>query len=165
MLNGFNLLCFHEHRWLTECHRVISPEQQIAFKNLVRRNQASEAATKSRPPPGSIIQLPFIILNTDVRTVIDCSISSDKYDPLMITFFLFILAEICYTICWIFHFRCEYLFNFDNMFEIHDDIEVLKRMGLSLGLENGKCTSENLSVAKSLVPKSLESYVTGGLFM
>ncbi|XP_062872746.1 transcription factor Dp-2 isoform X2 [Trichomycterus rosablanca] len=108
--------------------------QQIAFKNLVKRNQANEAATKSRPPPGSIIQLPFIILNTDVRTVIDCSISSDK---------------------------CEYLFNFDNMFEIHDDIEVLKRMGMSLGLENGKCTSENLSVAKSLVPKSMESYVTG----
>ncbi|KAI5625627.1 transcription factor Dp-2, partial [Silurus asotus] len=108
--------------------------QQIAFKNLVKRNQANEAASKSRPPPGSVIQLPFIILNTDVRTVIDCSISSDK---------------------------CEYLFNFDNMFEIHDDIEILKRMGMSLGLENGTCTTENLSVAKSLVPKSLESYVTG----
>uniref|UniRef100_A0A3B1IJK4 Transcription factor n=1 Tax=Astyanax mexicanus TaxID=7994 RepID=A0A3B1IJK4_ASTMX len=108
--------------------------QQIAFKNLVRRNQANEASSKSPPPPGSVIQLPFIILNTDVRTVIDCSISSDK---------------------------CEYLFNFDNMFEIHDDIEVLKRMGMSLGLENGKCTQENLSVAKSLVPKSLETYVTG----
>ncbi|KAI4890253.1 hypothetical protein NFI96_014027 [Prochilodus magdalenae] len=108
--------------------------QQIAFKNLVQRNQANEASSKTPPPPGSVIQLPFIILNTDVRTVIDCSISSDK---------------------------CEYLFNFDNMFEIHDDIEVLKRMGMSLGLENGKCTPENLTVAKSLVPKSLESYVTG----
>ncbi|KAF5897736.1 transcription factor Dp-2-like isoform X1 [Clarias magur] len=107
--------------------------QQIAFKNLVKRNQANEAASKSRPPPGSVIQLPFIILNTDVRTVIDCSISSDK---------------------------CEYLFNFDNMFEIHDDIEILKRMGMSLGLENGTCTTENLSMAKTLVPKSLESYVT-----
>ncbi|GAA6079407.1 transcription factor Dp-2 isoform X1, partial [Tachysurus ichikawai] len=107
---------------------------QIAFKNLVKRNQANEAASKSRPPPGSVIQLPFIILNTDVHTVIDCSISSDK---------------------------CEYLFNFDNMFEIHDDIEILKRMGMSLGLENGTCTAENLIVAKSLVPKSLECYVTG----
>lgn len=47
------------------------------------------------------------------------------------------------------------------MFEIHDDIEILKRMGMSLGLENATCTAENLSVAKSLVPKSLESYVTG----
>ncbi|XP_030633278.1 transcription factor Dp-2 [Chanos chanos] len=107
--------------------------QQIAFKNLVQRNQASEAAAQTPPPPGSVIQLPFIILNTDVRTVIDCSISSDK---------------------------CEYLFNFDNTFEIHDDIEILKRMGMSLGLENGKCSPENLSIAKSLVPKSLEAYVT-----
>ncbi|XP_064159029.1 transcription factor Dp-2 isoform X8 [Anguilla rostrata] len=108
--------------------------QQIAFKSLVQRNQASEASSQAPPPPGSVIQLPFIILNTSVRTVIDCSISNDK---------------------------CEYLFNFDNTFEIHDDIEILKRMGMSLGLENGKCSPENLRVAKSLVPKSLESYVTG----
>ncbi|XP_061074150.1 transcription factor Dp-2 isoform X2 [Conger conger] len=107
--------------------------QQIAFKSLVQRNQASEAASQASPPPGSVIQLPFIILNTSVRTVIDCSISSDK---------------------------CEYLFNFDNTFEIHDDIEILKRMGMSLGLESGKCSPENLRVAKSLVPKSLESYIT-----
>uniref|UniRef100_A0A9J7Z7T7 Transcription factor n=1 Tax=Cyprinus carpio carpio TaxID=630221 RepID=A0A9J7Z7T7_CYPCA len=107
--------------------------QQIAFKNLVQRNQASEASSQSAPPPGSVIQLPFIILNTDVRTVIDCSISSDK---------------------------CEYLFNFDNTFEIHDDVEILKRMGMSLGLENGTCSPENLSVARSLLPKSLEAYVT-----
>lgn len=55
-------------------------EQQIAFKNLVQRNQANEASAQSPPSPGSVIQLPFIILNTDVRTVIDCSISSDKYE-------------------------------------------------------------------------------------
>lgn len=107
--------------------------QQVAFKNLVQRNQASEASSRSSPPAGSVIQLPFIILNTDVRTVIDCSISSDK---------------------------CEYLFNFDNTFEIHDDVEILKRMGMSLGLENGTCSPQNLTLAKSLVPKSLEAYVT-----
>lgn len=56
--------------------------------------------------------------------------------------------------------RCEYLFNFDNTFEIHDDVEILKRMGMSLGLENGTCSPENLNMAKSLVPKSLEAYVT-----
>ncbi|XP_051535741.1 transcription factor Dp-2 isoform X2 [Myxocyprinus asiaticus] len=107
--------------------------QQIAFKNLVQRNQANEASSRSTPPAGSFIQLPFIVLNTDVRTVIDCSISSDK---------------------------CEYLFNFDNTFEIHDDVEILKRMGMSLGLENGTCSLENLIMVKSLVPKSLETYVT-----
>ncbi|XP_033895137.1 transcription factor Dp-2-like isoform X2 [Acipenser ruthenus] len=112
--------------------------QQIAFKNLVQRNQRSEEQNQSPPPQNSVIQLPFILLNTSVRTVIDCSISSDK---------------------------CEYLFNFDNTFEIHDDIEVLKRMGMSFGLESGKCSSENLKIAKSLVPKSLESYVTERYFI
>lgn len=58
-------------------------------------------------------------------------------------------------------FRFEYLFNFDSMFEIHDDIEVLKRMGMACGLEVGKCSAEDLKVARSLVPKALEPYVTG----
>uniref|UniRef100_UPI00398E5103 transcription factor Dp-2-like isoform X2 n=1 Tax=Pristiophorus japonicus TaxID=55135 RepID=UPI00398E5103 len=106
--------------------------QQIAFKNLVQRNRQSEQQTQSPPAQNSTIQLPFIIVNTSKRTVIDCSISSDKF---------------------------EYLFNFDNTFEIHDDIEVLKRMGMSFGLESGKCTPENLKTANSLVPKVLQPYV------
>jgi transcription factor Dp-1 len=57
--------------------------------------------------------------------------------------------------------RFEYLFNFDNTFEIHDDIEVLKRMGMACGLESGNCSAEDLKVARSLVPKALEPYVTG----
>lgn len=59
--------------------------------------------------------------------------------------------------------RFEYLFNFDNTFEIHDDIEVLKRMGMACGLESGNCSAEDLKVARSLVPKALEPYVTGQL--
>lgn len=47
------------------------------------------------------------------------------------------------------------------MFEIHDDIEVLKRMGMACGLEVGKCSPEDLKVARSLVPKALEPYVIG----
>ncbi|XP_078522533.1 transcription factor Dp-2 isoform X4 [Lissotriton helveticus] len=107
--------------------------QQIAFKNLVQRNQRNEQQSQGTPALNSTIQLPFIIVNTSKRTVIDCSISSDKF---------------------------EYLFNFDNAFEIHDDIEVLKRMGMSYGLESGKCTTDNLRLAQALVPKALESYVT-----
>lgn len=60
--------------------------------------------------------------------------------------------------------RFEYLFNFDNTFEIHDDIEVLKRMGMACGLESGNCSAEDLKVARSLVPKALEPYVTGQLY-
>lgn len=66
--------------------------------------------------------------------------------------FLFFLSFNC---------RFEYLFNFDSMFEIHDDIEVLKRMGMACGLEVGKCSTEDLKVARSLVPKALEPYVIG----
>ncbi|XP_048054197.1 transcription factor Dp-1b [Megalobrama amblycephala] len=107
--------------------------QQIAFKNLVQRNRQAEQQSKRAPPPNTVIHLPFIIVNTSKRTVIDCSISNDKF---------------------------EYLFNFDNMFEIHDDVEVLKRMGLAFGLESGRCSPEHLKIAKSLVPKALQPYVT-----
>ena len=39
-------------------------------------------------------------------------------------------------------------------------MEVLKRMGLSLGLERGQVSAENLAKAQSMVPKALEQYVT-----
>ncbi|XP_041354163.1 transcription factor Dp-1-like isoform X2 [Gigantopelta aegis] len=105
--------------------------QQIAFKNLVNRNHDVE---KFHGPPAanSAIQLPFIIVNTSKKTVIDCSISNDKY---------------------------EYLFKFDNTFEIHDDIEVLKRMGMAFGLEKGQCSHPDLIRAAKMVPKALEPYV------
>ncbi|XP_075057711.1 transcription factor Dp-2 [Mixophyes fleayi] len=107
--------------------------QQIAFKHLVQRNRQNEQQSQTPLAVNSTIKLPFIIVNTSKKTVIDCSISSDKF---------------------------EYLFNFDHAFEIHDDIEVLKRMGMSFGLESGKCTTENLKLAKSFVPRALEGYVT-----
>ena len=58
-------------------------------------------------------------------------------------------------------FRDEYLFNFDNTFEIHDDIEVLKRMGMTFGLEKGQCSQADLSRCLKMVPKALEPYVLG----
>ncbi|XP_050719042.1 transcription factor Dp-1-like isoform X2 [Eriocheir sinensis] len=105
--------------------------QQIAFKNLVERNRTEERI-QGAPSPNSAIQLPFIIVNTNKKTVIECSISNDK---------------------------TEYLFDFEDRFEIHDDIEVLKRMGMALGLDKAQCSQVDLERAKSLVPKALESYV------
>lgn len=103
--------------------------QQIAFKNLVERNKNFSQL----PTANAIIKLPFIIVNTDKATVIDCSISNDK---------------------------SEYLFNFDNTFEIHDDIEVLKRMGLAHGLEKEyfvNIDKDELEKAKSMLPEALRS--------
>lgn len=51
--------------------------QQIAFKNLIERNRRIQQQD-GPPPENSSIQLPFIIVNTSKKTVIDCSISNDK---------------------------------------------------------------------------------------
>ena len=72
------------------------PLQQIAFKNLVERNKEREKVVGA-PAPNSAIQLPFIVVNTNKKTNIEVNISNDKM---------------------------EYLFNFDDTFEIHDDMEV-----------------------------------------
>ncbi|XP_058791444.1 transcription factor Dp-1 isoform X2 [Phymastichus coffea] len=112
-----------------QLHRIIL--QHIAIKNLVERNRLQESVY-GPPKPNSAIQLPFIIINTDRKTVVNCSISNDK---------------------------TEYLLNFNDKFEIHDDIEILKEMGLSFGLDKGECTEENLQKAKSMIPKALEKYV------
>lgn len=72
---------------------------------------------------------------------------------------LTVLACSCGSLCC----RCEYLFNFDQMFEIHDDIEVLKRMGLAFGLEKSACSKADLAKATKMVPKALEPYLIGVL--
>ena len=77
--------------------------QQIAFKNLVERNKEREKVVGA-PAPNSAIQLPFIVVNTNKKTNIEVNISNDKM---------------------------EYLFNFDDTFEIHDDMEVSKNEILS----------------------------------
>ncbi|EFA02984.2 transcription factor Dp-1 [Tribolium castaneum] len=104
---------------------------QISFKNLAQRNREMEEIN-GPPAPSSYIQLPFLIISTNKKTEIDCSISNDKK---------------------------EYVFKFNDKFEIKDDVEVLKSIGMLMGLESGKCTPENLERIKKMVPKSLESYV------
>lgn len=59
-----------------QLHQLIL--SHISFKNLVERNQLNESL-RGPPKPNSAIQLPFLIVNTSKKTVIDCSISNDKY--------------------------------------------------------------------------------------
>lgn len=61
----------------------------------------------------------------------------------------------------VFLFRSEYVFSFDNAFELHNDIDVLKKMGLDCGLHSGQCSAEDLRLAKSMLPKGFESTVDG----
>jgi len=105
--------------------------QQIAFKNLVERNK-NEEKNKGAPPPNSAIQLPFIIVSTNKDTVIDCQIDSSKM---------------------------EYVFDFNDRFEANDDMEVLRKLNMDLGLERGQVSETDLEKAKSMVPRALEPYV------
>uniref|UniRef100_A0A182PNV5 E2F/DP family winged-helix DNA-binding domain-containing protein n=1 Tax=Anopheles epiroticus TaxID=199890 RepID=A0A182PNV5_9DIPT len=79
-------------------------QQHVALKSLITRNKANEERGLV-PNPNSAVQLPFIIVNTDRKSNINCNISNDK---------------------------SEYSFKFEDSFEIHDDVQILKRIGLSL---------------------------------
>ena len=57
--------------------------------------------------------------------------------------------------------RSEYVFNFDNTFELHQDVDILKKMGLDCGLYSGSCTPESLAQAKSQLPKIFEPVLDG----
>uniref|UniRef100_A0A914VG66 Transcription factor Dp-1 n=1 Tax=Plectus sambesii TaxID=2011161 RepID=A0A914VG66_9BILA len=105
--------------------------QLVAYKSLVERNREKER-NDGRPSDNTVLYLPYIVVNTDKKTMIDCAISHDK---------------------------SEYLFNFDQPFEIHDDIEVLKRLGLAHGLERAEVTKEDRPKVKSYLPPALRDYV------
>jgi len=105
--------------------------QQIAFKNLVERNKELER-NLGEPTPNSSIQLPFIIVSTKKDTTVDVQINNDK---------------------------SEWLFDFNDLFETNDDMEVLRRMDMDLGLERGQVTEADLARAKAMVPRALEPYV------
>ncbi|CAG0881307.1 unnamed protein product [Darwinula stevensoni] len=106
--------------------------QQIALKNLCERNRETERLQGGPPPSNTIISTPFVVVLAEKTTEIDCRISYDKM---------------------------EYLFMFNDLFVVNDDIEVLKRMGMTMGLESGSCTEDNLRKACSMVPKALEPYL------
>jgi transcription factor Dp-1 len=93
--------------------------QKVCFRNLVTRNQSKEAAgfiprsksskEASHGGDGDVleaddaIQLPFIVVNTSSKAVIQCEMSSDRSDV---------------------------MFDFSLPFEINDDTMILKRLGM-----------------------------------
>lgn len=65
---------------------------------------------------------------------------------------------------WLSHtlsFRSEYVFNFDSTFELHRDVDVLKKLGLDSGLHSGQCSQDSLQQAKAMLPKVFESTLDG----
>jgi len=85
-------------------------EQQVTYMNLVKRNQAREVDGQEKTQyvdsiseGDTKIALPFIVINTHHETYIQCEMTED---------------------------RAEVKFRFSAPFEINDDNEILKRLGL-----------------------------------
>ncbi|XP_003382748.1 PREDICTED: transcription factor Dp-2-like [Amphimedon queenslandica] len=113
----------------SELHDLVL--QILTLKNLIKRNRDKAAAGES-PSQNSAIGLPFILVNTNKNTTIDCSISSDK---------------------------SEYVFTFDNTFELHQDVDILNKMDLDCGLNSGKVSTRSIAEAKATLPKIFEPVI------
>ena len=53
------------------------------------------------------------------------------------------------------------MFNFDHQFEIHDDLEVLRRMGMTYGLERGPLSTQDLGTVLDVMPTAVHRIITG----
>lgn len=93
--------------------------QQICFRNLIQRNRQKEALMMKET---ETVSLPFIVVNTCSDAEILCKGTTDWTDV---------------------------MFDFSHPFEINDDSEILKRLGLD------KTTSEEL---RRMLPHDLLSY-------
>ncbi|KAJ1357143.1 Transcription factor dpl-1 [Parelaphostrongylus tenuis] len=86
----------------------------------------------TRPPENSVLYLPFVIINTSKGTAVDCAVSGD---------------------------RSEFLFHFDQPFEVHDDFEALKRLGYSYGLEHNQLNPDMVEHIDEFIPPALRGYI------
>ena len=57
--------------------------------------------------------------------------------------------------------RRAYMFNFDHQFEIHDDVEVLRRMGMTYSLELGRFSADDRCTLLSTTPDSIRRIIMG----
>ncbi|KAG7393222.1 hypothetical protein PHYPSEUDO_011227 [Phytophthora pseudosyringae] len=103
--------------------------QQVAMKNLLKRNADRKRKESENPASPNIVRdegrvfLPFIAVNTSKDTVIQCEMSEDRQDI---------------------------FFNFSAPFEIHDDADILQKLNLH------KAPYGEL---KQMVPDKLLSYL------
>jgi len=119
------------HRKKQHLHELLL--QSIAFKRLLQHNEAKHAEHPAAAAESAgKVKLPFVIVNTSKDAAITCQMKADK---------------------------SEYFFDFDSPFEIHDDIEVLKRMGMAYGLETGEVGAADYEKAAALVHPSLHPYL------
>ncbi|CAG0883111.1 unnamed protein product [Cyprideis torosa] len=99
--------------------------QQIYYKNLISRNKLEETSTGKKPAPSSFVSLPFLLMDTDKDTVIDCSISNNK---------------------------AEYLFNFSAIFQLKDETGILRSLNMGKGIEDGNISEADLQHILASMP-------------
>jgi len=95
--------------------------QNVCFRNLERRNKRLKL-DENKNDEDEKIALPFLVVNTAENAVIQCNMNHDKTDV---------------------------MFDFNMPFEINDDNEILKRLGLS------QASYEDL---EKLLPKDIFHY-------
>eukprot|EP01112_Ceratiomyxa_fruticulosa_P002142 TRINITY_DN1226_c0_g1_i4.p1 TRINITY_DN1226_c0_g1~~TRINITY_DN1226_c0_g1_i4.p1 ORF type:complete len:456 (+),score=100.76 TRINITY_DN1226_c0_g1_i4:255-1622(+) len=110
--------------------------QRGCYRSLLARNNLPSYQSV---PNSSRINLPFIVVNTRAQTVINCEVAHD---------------------------RSKYFFNFSHPFEIHDDSEILRRMGLSdQSVNNNNNNNNNSSNTTTIVIAPIGSNLAGNNFV
>ena len=71
---------------------------------------------------------------------------------------MYLVRNVCLLSC-----RSEYVFNFDSAFELYNDVDILKKMGLDCRLHSGVPSSEDVKQAKAMLPKAFESTLNGNM--
>lgn len=160
--------------------------EQIGFKRLVRRNRAAYPAQP--PDPTQTIRLPFMLISTAMGTKINCHMDAERCAWRRVRPHCRRLAgraparppERCRharTRC---STSCRFVF--DNVIQLHEDTEIVKRMNMAFGLEravpnyhNGDhdiaspppvaLTPQQLEEAEALVPRPLIPRVRGAFPM
>jgi len=107
------------HR-LAEVQRKRECLQDLLVQNVCFRNLVRR--NQSQPPPSEPIPLPFIVVNTSNDAVIQCEMAPDRSDV---------------------------MFDFSMPFEINDDNEILKRIGLN---------KTNFADLRAMLPPDLLEY-------
>uniref|UniRef100_A0A915DQW9 Uncharacterized protein n=1 Tax=Ditylenchus dipsaci TaxID=166011 RepID=A0A915DQW9_9BILA len=105
--------------------------QLVAYKRLIELNRERERVF-GKPSEENTLKIPYMILDTPKQAVVDCTSSEDK---------------------------SEYWLSFSHPFGLYEDVEVLKRLGLSLGLEKNDVSPGNVAFVKSSLPSALRFYI------
>ncbi|KAI0984663.1 hypothetical protein GJ496_001649 [Pomphorhynchus laevis] len=106
----------------------------ISLKQLINRNRTLHPwmISNDKITKQPIIKIPFIIVYFGSDNHVDCYVSSD---------------------------RKEYMFRFDQPYNIQGDGEVMRELGLTSGLCEGNCTPDETAKICCMMPRQFSEYI------